>query len=82
VLAIVWIGMYPQPFLNRMAASTGAVVERVVTIAKLRALQAGALVCPQVEPYGSAAVVQRWPLPGPVPLSCRDSQALILEGDG
>jgi NADH-quinone oxidoreductase subunit M len=37
VLAIVWIGVYPQPLLKRMEASTKSVVERVLAVEKLRA---------------------------------------------
>ncbi len=37
LLVIVWIGVYPQPLLQRMEASTKAVVERVIVVDKMRA---------------------------------------------
>jgi NADH-quinone oxidoreductase subunit M len=40
LLVIVWIGIYPQPFLKRMEASTRSVVERVLAVEKIRAAQA------------------------------------------
>jgi NADH-quinone oxidoreductase subunit M len=49
VLAIVWIGLYPQPFLRRLEVSTGAILERVNAIAKMRTAQTGAGRCPEVE---------------------------------
>jgi NADH-quinone oxidoreductase subunit M len=49
VIAIVWIGVYPQPFLKRMEASTKAIVERVVTVMKVRTAQTEAARCPEVE---------------------------------
>lgn len=39
VLVIVWIGLYPQPFLARMEASTKGVVERLLAVEKVRAAQ-------------------------------------------
>jgi NADH-quinone oxidoreductase subunit M len=39
VLVIVWIGMYPQPFLKRVEISTKAIVERVNTMATMRTAQ-------------------------------------------
>jgi NADH-quinone oxidoreductase subunit M len=45
VLMIVWIGLYPHPFLQRMAASTRALVEQVVTVARGREAHTGALHC-------------------------------------
>jgi NADH-quinone oxidoreductase subunit M len=37
VLVIVWIGIYPQPFLKRMEASTKSVAEQMLAVEKLRA---------------------------------------------
>jgi NADH-quinone oxidoreductase subunit M len=37
VLIIVWIGVYPRPFLARMEASTKSVVERVLAVEKAHA---------------------------------------------
>jgi NADH:ubiquinone oxidoreductase subunit 4 (subunit M) len=31
ILVIVWIGVYPRPFLARMEAATKGIVERMVT---------------------------------------------------
>jgi NADH-quinone oxidoreductase subunit M len=39
VLVIVWIGVYPQPFLTRMEASTRAIVERLGTGVQFGAVQ-------------------------------------------
>jgi NADH-quinone oxidoreductase subunit M len=40
VLVIVWIGVYPQPFLRRMEASTKSVLERVLAVERIRAAHA------------------------------------------
>jgi NADH-quinone oxidoreductase subunit M len=37
VLVIVWIGVYPRPFLTRLEASTKGMVERVLAVEKVRA---------------------------------------------
>jgi NADH-quinone oxidoreductase subunit M len=37
VLVIVWIGVYPQPLLKRMEASTRSVAERLLAVQKIRA---------------------------------------------
>jgi NADH-quinone oxidoreductase subunit M len=42
VLMIVWIGLYPQPFLTRLEVSTKAIVERVNTMAAMRTAQTAA----------------------------------------
>jgi NADH-quinone oxidoreductase subunit M len=47
VLVIVWIGMYPHPFLKRMEVSTRAIVERVTTMAKTPTIQTEAMHCPE-----------------------------------
>jgi NADH-quinone oxidoreductase subunit M len=55
MLVIVWIGVYPQPFLKRMEASTKAIVERVVTVAKPGAAPTGAMPFPGADRIGQAA---------------------------
>ena len=40
VLAMIWIGVYPEPFLQRIEASMKAVMERVKPADKMRAAQA------------------------------------------
>jgi NADH-quinone oxidoreductase subunit M len=82
VLVIVWIGMYPQPFLTRMEASTTAIVERVTTGAQMRAAQSGMLRCREVGQRGRDAVVSARRLRGWAPLSCRESRNLVQETDG
>jgi NADH-quinone oxidoreductase subunit M len=49
VLVIVWIGVYPQPFLKRLEVSTGAIVERVNTVAKMHTAQTKAASCLELE---------------------------------
>jgi NADH-quinone oxidoreductase subunit M len=82
VLVIVWIGMYPQPFLTRMEASTTAIVERVTTGAQMRAAQSGTRRCPEVGQRGRDAAVSARRLRGFAPLSCRESRNLGQETDG
>jgi hypothetical protein len=43
VLVIVWIGLYPRPFLRRMETSTKAIMEQVMPVAKLQAAQSPGL---------------------------------------
>jgi NADH-quinone oxidoreductase subunit M len=82
VLAIVWIGMYPQPFLKRMEASTRAIVERIVTVAQVRAAQTGMVRCPEVGQDGRVPPLRARRLNGLAPLSCRESRNLLPETDG
>jgi NADH-quinone oxidoreductase subunit M len=82
VLAIVWIGMYPQPFLKRMEASTRAVVERVVTVAQWRAAQTGTIRCAAVGQSGLEASLTAPHRSGLAPLTCRKSRPLVPETEG
>ncbi|MGH8067938.1 MAG: NADH-quinone oxidoreductase subunit M [Candidatus Entotheonellia bacterium] len=79
VLMIVWIGMYPQPFLKRMEASTTALVERVMTGAQMRAAQDGTMRCPEVGQHRRDAAISARRLRGFAPLSCRESRNLVPE---
>ncbi|HEX9869551.1 MAG TPA: NADH-quinone oxidoreductase subunit M [Candidatus Tectomicrobia bacterium] len=82
VLVIVWIGMYPQPFLTRMEASTRAIVERIVTAAQMRAAVTGMMRCPEVGHSGPDLRRTARRLHGLAPLSCRESRNLVPETDG
>jgi NADH-quinone oxidoreductase subunit M len=82
VLLIVWIGMYPQPFLKRMEASTRAVVERVVTVAHMRAAQSRTTSCPEVGQSGPEEPMRAPRLCRLVPLTCRASRHLVPETQG
>jgi NADH-quinone oxidoreductase subunit M len=82
VLLIVWIGMYPQPFLKRMEASTRAIVERVVTVAHMRAAQSGTTSCPEVGQSGPDEPMRAPRLSRLVPLTCRASRHLVPETQG
>jgi NADH-quinone oxidoreductase subunit M len=85
VLVIVWIGLYPAPFLRRMETSTKAIVEQVMPAAKLRAAQSP-------EPDCSDAVNALWPAVTDeqdeydrrvIPASsCRESPNVSLETGG
>jgi NADH-quinone oxidoreductase subunit M len=56
VLLIVWIGIYPQPFLQRLEVSTKTIVERLNTTATMRAGQTAAARRLEAEPdrHGAA----------------------------
>ena len=82
VLAIVWIGMYPQPFLKRMEASTRAIVERVVTVAQWRAARTGTIHCAEVGQRGLEASLTAPRRSGLAPLTCRESRPLVPETEG
>jgi NADH-quinone oxidoreductase subunit M len=82
VLLIIWIGMYPQPFLKRMEASTRAIVERVVTVAHMRAAQSGTTRCPEVGQNGPEGSIRPPRLNRLVPLTCRASRHLLPETKG
>ena len=49
ILVIVWIGVYPQPFLKRLEVSTGAIMEHVNTRAKMHTAQTRAASCLEPE---------------------------------
>jgi NADH-quinone oxidoreductase subunit M len=82
VLAIVWIGMYPQPFLKRMEASTKAIVERVVTVAKNRAVQTGALRCLEMWQMGPDVALDARRLGRLAPRTCREFRGATQETEG
>jgi NADH-quinone oxidoreductase subunit M len=82
VLVIVWIGMYPQPFLTRMEASTRAIVERVVTAAQMRAAQSGMMRCTEVGHSGRHIMLVGRRMNGLAPLACRESRNLDPETEG
>jgi NADH-quinone oxidoreductase subunit M len=57
VLVIVWIGVYPQPFLGRLESSTRVIVERVNAVAKVRTAQTDLARCLALEPSTPAMTV-------------------------
>ena len=82
VLVIVWIGLYPQPFLKRMEASTRAIVERVVPVAQLGAARTIAVRCPEVDQMRSEASINASRRRGLTPETCRESRHLVPETEG
>jgi NADH-quinone oxidoreductase subunit M len=82
VLLIVWIGLYPQPFLTRMAASTRAIVERVVTVAQIGAVRTGAVRCPEGGQMGPEASIGTPRRRGLTPVTCRESRPMVPETEG
>jgi NADH-quinone oxidoreductase subunit M len=82
VLVIVWIGLYPQPFLKRLEASTRAIVERVVPVAQLGAARTRGVRCQEVNQMRSEVLIntsRRRGLPAEV---CRESRHLVPETEG
>jgi NADH-quinone oxidoreductase subunit M len=82
VLAILWIGLYPQPFLNRMEASTRAIVERVVTVVHLGASQPREVRCQQRGQPGSEASMTASYRRRLAPGACREIRPLLPEAEG
>jgi NADH-quinone oxidoreductase subunit M len=82
VLVIVWIGVYPQPFLKRMEAATSVVIERVLTTGKARAAHPGTTRCPPVGAIEPDAAIAARRLPGLTSLICRESRTLVVENEG
>jgi NADH-quinone oxidoreductase subunit M len=82
VLVIIWIGVYPQPFLKRMDASTRAIVERVDAVTKIRAAGAGTRRGPEVSQAEHDAAVRARRLQGVAPLSRHESRNLVPETEG
>jgi NADH-quinone oxidoreductase subunit M len=82
VLVIVWIGMYPQPFLKRMEASTRAIGERVVIVAQPRAAPTGTMRYPEVGQSGEVVAIGAHRPRDRAPLSCRESRSLGPEAGG
>jgi hypothetical protein len=76
VLVIVWIGVYPQPFLTRMGASTRAVVERLGTGVQFGALQMSVERC--LEGDRQMIFIARL-LNDRAALTCHDSGPLLPE---
>jgi NADH-quinone oxidoreductase subunit M len=82
VLVILWIGIYPQPFLKRMEASTKAIIERVVTAAHGDPVSTREVRCRdrgQVGSEMSKKVPHRRDLPAD---TCRERRHLLPETEG
>ncbi len=83
VLVIVWIGIYPHPFLKRLEVSTKAIVERVHTMATTRTAQTPAAPCLEPERGRHAATVLQTPrqprLARPL---CREPRGTMQEREG
>jgi NADH-quinone oxidoreductase subunit M len=84
VLVMLWIGLYPRPFLHRMEASTKAIVEQVVPVTKLQAAES-------LGPDRSDALPSHWSAPPHeqgqddwcvTPVSCRELPNVLLETGG
>jgi NADH-quinone oxidoreductase subunit M len=82
VLVIVWIGLYPQPFLRRMEASTRAIVERVVPVAQLGAARTRGVRCQEVNQMRSKVLINTSRRRGLPPDACRESRHLVPETEG
>jgi hypothetical protein len=82
VLVIVWIGLYPQPFVKRMEASTRAIVERVVTVAQIGATRARTVRCSEMGQMGPEASIKASRRRGLAPETCHESPHLIPETEG
>jgi NADH-quinone oxidoreductase subunit M len=82
VLVIVWIGLYPQPFLRRMEVSTRAIVERVVPVAQLGAARTRGVRCQEVNQMRSKVLINTSRRRGLPPDACRESRHLVPETEG
>jgi len=82
MLVIVWIGLYPQPFLKRMEASTRAIVERVVTVVQIRAPHTSLTRCPEVGQIGPETSISAPRRRSVTPNTCRESRHLVPETEG
>jgi NADH-quinone oxidoreductase subunit M len=82
VLVMVWIGLYPQPFVKRIEASTRATVERVVTVAQIGATRTKTVRCPEMGQMGPVASINASRRRGLAPETCRESQHLVPEIEG
>jgi NADH-quinone oxidoreductase subunit M len=77
VLVIVWIGMYPQPFLTRMEASTSLIVERIATVNQSHAARTSGMRCLDMGQGGPDPALEARRLHGLGPLPCRESRNLV-----
>jgi NADH-quinone oxidoreductase subunit M len=82
VLVILWIGLYPQPFLKRMEASTRATVERLVTVAHLGAARTREVRCPERGQRGLGTPFKVSHRRGLAPETCRVPRPLGPETEG
>jgi len=82
VLVIVWIGLYPQPFLKRLDASTRAIVERVVPVAQLGAARTRGERCQEVNQMRAEVLINTSRRRGLPPGACRESRHLVPETEG
>jgi NADH-quinone oxidoreductase subunit M len=82
VLLMVWIGLYPRPFLKRLEVSTRAIVERVVPVAHMDAAHPTAIHCPEVGQRGLEASISASRQRGLTPAICRESRSRAPETEG
>jgi NADH-quinone oxidoreductase subunit M len=82
VLVIVWIGIYPQPFLKRLEASTSSLVERLAPVGKIRAARTETWHCLGVGPSGRHAPSGAHRLHGLAPLTCHEPRKRLPETEG
>ena len=82
VLVILWIGLYPQPFLKRMEASTRATVERLVTVAQHGAARTREVRCPERGRRGLGTPFKVSHRRGLAPETCRVPRPLGSETEG
>jgi NADH-quinone oxidoreductase subunit M len=83
VLVIVWIGVYPQSFLQRLEASTRAVVERVTAADRMGAARTTpAAECPELSPSWDQTAWDESHREASPPRSCRKPPASAQETEG
>jgi NADH-quinone oxidoreductase subunit M len=84
VLVIVWIGLYPQPFLHRLETSTKAIVEQVMPAVMLQAAESLGPACSEAATALSPVAVEGrgqydWRV---IPASCHESPKVGQETGG
>jgi NADH-quinone oxidoreductase subunit M len=82
VLVILWIGLYPQPFLQRMEASTRAIVDHVVTVASPGTPGTQEASCRGTGQLGAEAARQALHRGSRVSEVCREPRLLVPETEG
>jgi NADH-quinone oxidoreductase subunit M len=82
VLVSLWIGFYPQPFLERLEASTRTIVERLLTVASHSAARAQEVRCREQSHTGFQGSGEAGPRRGLAQETCRQPPHRVPETEG
>jgi NADH-quinone oxidoreductase subunit M len=82
LLAIIWIGVYPQPFLERLEASTRVIVERMNATTRAQSAPTEAAHCQESDRRRLIAMNRIPSRVESAPMSCAGPSGVARETEG